>query len=174
MPSTEDREARVTKKKNGAALTDVREVARELHRVNDRAPDRRVALDAKVQHPPKRARAEEPQRLAVRRVRLEPEVRHPRDLGVRLEPLGERHRVVRVALAAQAERLAPLQEEERGEGVHRGPEVAHDVEPALDGEDGVAEALREHHPVVPVRGLGELGELAGPGPVELACAQAGR
>ena len=65
-----------------------------------------------------------------------------------------------VALAAEAERLDAHEEEERREGIHGRPEVTQDVEPALDREHSLAEALREAHPVVPVRGLRELGELA--------------
>lgn len=73
-----------------------------------------------------------------------------------------------MALPAQAEGLDALEEQEGGKRVHCGPEVAHDVQTTLDREDGVAEALDEPHPVVPVRGLGELWELARCRPVELA------
>ena len=89
------------------------------------------------------------------------------------DALGERERVLGVALPTEAERLDAHEEQEGGEGVHRGPEVAHDVEPALDREDGVAEGLDEAHPVVALRGLGELGELARGGPVELAWTEEG-
>ena len=169
--------------------TDVGEVACELERVNDCSADHSVALDAEVEHAPEQARAEEAQGLLVRRVARQPEVRHPRDRRARLQPpvrvvrvnsstyvtkrvvrvLGKREGVGGVALAAEGERFGALEEEEGREGVHRGPEVAHDVEPALDGEDGVAEVLDEAHPVVPLGRLREVGELARRSPVELAC-----
>lgn len=66
--------------------TDVGKVTRKLQRIDYRTADLRVALDAEVEHPAKRVRPEQTQRLLVRRVRLEPEVRNPRDLGVLLEP----------------------------------------------------------------------------------------
>ena len=72
-----------------------------------------------------------------------------------------------VAFSAEAQCLDALKEEEGREGVHRGPKVAHDIETALDGEDGVPKAFDETHPVVPLCRLGERRELSRLGPIEL-------
>ena len=71
---------------NNETPTDVREVARELHLVDDLAADLGIALHPKREHPPERVRAQEPEGVQVRFVRLKPEVRHPRHLRVLLEP----------------------------------------------------------------------------------------
>ena len=49
-------------------LTNVREVTRELHFVDNLAADAGVAFDPECQHPAERARAEEAQRVLVRLV----------------------------------------------------------------------------------------------------------
>ena len=67
-------------------VADVREVARELHRVDDCRTHSRVALDPEVEHAPKLPRAQQAQRHLVRRVAWKAKVRHPRDCRVCLEP----------------------------------------------------------------------------------------
>jgi hypothetical protein len=151
-------------------IAHVCQVARELQPVHDLAPNLRVAaaLDAKAEHAAERVLPQQPARERVRRVRLQAEVAHPRDLLVLLEPPRERQRIIAVPLPAQAERLEALQEQERAERVHARAEVAQDLHAQLDGERERAKGLREDEPVVPLGRLGERREFAGARPIELA------
>ena len=97
-------------------VSDVRQVACQPERIDNFAAHR-LALHAKVQHAAKRVSPQRLQGQLVRRVRLEADVRHPRDLLMLLEVTRERERVLAVALRAERERLEALQEEERGERV---------------------------------------------------------
>lgn len=95
-------------------------------------------------------------------------VEHPADARVRLEPLGERLRVLHVAFAAEGQGLQPLEEEPGVEGAHARSQVAHRVHAQLGGQGFVPVRLPEPHAVVAVRGLREFGELAAGAPVEVA------
>ena len=91
--------------------------------------------------------------------RLEARERDPLDLVARLEPLGDGLRVLRVALHAQAQRLEPLEEQERVERRDRGADVALVLQPGLEdvlrGPQRLGQ-LREHEAVVARVGLGEV------------------
>ena len=87
---------------------------------------------------------------------------------MRLEPLGERLRVLDVAFAAERQGLQPLQEEPGVERAHARSQVAHRVHAQLGRQGFVPVRLPEPHPVVAVRGLRELGELAAGAPVKVA------
>ena len=110
-------------------ITHVRQVAREPKRVDDFSAHSRIlaALYPEAQHAAKRIVPERLARQLVRSVRLEAGVSDPGDVLVLLEVPRERERVVAVALRAERERLEALQEEERGEGVERGAEIAQDL-----------------------------------------------
>src|SRR6266511_2322958 len=154
-------------------VADVGEVGGELHRVDPRLARLEPALDPEGED---RAEAvlEVLARPLVVRVRLEAGVGDPRDLGVVLEPLRERERVLAVALDAEGERLDPLQEEERVERREGRPDVAQPLDARADDELDVAERpLRPEHVVVDEavvagRGLREARELAARAPVELS------
>lgn len=77
-------------------------------------------------------------------------------------------------LPAQAERLQALEDEERGEWVQRGPDIAQELRAHAHREGRSAERLAELEPMVALRGLGEPGELAGFRPVKFACAKKGK
>lgn len=102
------------------------------------------------------------------RVRLETRVQHPVHERVLLEVPREGEGVARGALAAQREGLQTLEEEPRVEGRHAGAQVTHGVHPQLRSQRLVPVGIPELHPVVSLRGLGELGELSAGGPVEVA------
>ncbi len=114
----------------------VRQITRQLERVDDFGTHRRVlaTLHPKAQHAAECVGPERPERQLMRCVRLEAGVRDPGDLRVLLEVPRERERVVAVTLGAERERLEALQEEERGEGVERGADIAQDLEAQLGRE----------------------------------------
>ncbi len=76
--------------------------------------------------------------------------------------------IIRVPLCPQAQCLQALQQEKGRKRVHRGAKVPQDVQADLDSKGCLAERLDEAHAVVPLCGLGEVRELAGGSPVELA------
>ena len=107
----------------GLRVADVREMTRELHRVDEPLPRLESPADAEGENA-----AEAVRQIALRplviRVRRQAGIAHPLDRRMGLEPLREPEGVVDVALHAQAERLQALQEEERVERRERRPEVA--------------------------------------------------
>ena len=86
--------------------------------------------------------------LLVAGMRLEARVADPGDLGPRLEPLGDRQRVLAVAGDAQRQRLEALQEQERVERAERGADVAQALDAQLEDEREVAEGRRVADAVV--------------------------
>src|SRR6266540_5533866 len=154
-------------------VPDVGEVGGELHRVDPRLARLEPALDPEGED---RAEAvlEVLARPLVVRVRLEAGVGDPRDLGVVLEPLRERERVLAVPLDAEGERLDPLQEEERVERRERGADVAEPLDARADDELDVAERplWPEHvvvdEAVVAGRRVREARKLAARAPAEFA------
>ena len=103
-------------------IAHVREVTRQLERIDDLAPHRRIlaTLDAKAQHATECAFPKSLESQLVRRVRLKAYEGHPGDLFMLLEVSCESESVIRMALRAQRKRLQALQKEERPKGVEAG------------------------------------------------------
>lgn len=150
-------------------ITYIRQVARQLQIIHNPARHTHIALDTEAQHATKRALPQQLQRNLVRRVRFQAQIRSPFHLGMLSQVSCQGQRVVAVALAAQAERLEALQQEEGAEGVEGGPDVAQGLGAQLDGVRDGPECVGESEPVIPLGGFGEPGELPRLFPVELAC-----
>ena len=86
--------------------------------------------------------------LLVGRVRLEARVADPGDVVARLEPAGDRERVLAVALDPQRQGLEALEEQERVERAERGADVAQALDAELEDEREVAERGRVADAVV--------------------------
>jgi hypothetical protein len=100
---------------------------------------------------------------------LKPRVRDPRDLGMCLEPLGQREGVLRMPLSAQGQGLDAEQQLLGRKRVQAGAEVTQNLDTHADGKGDVAKRLPELEPVVARGGLDELREAVGVlAPVELA------
>ena len=108
-------------------VADVGQVAEQLESLDEAAAGLDAALDAEGQDGAA-ALGEVALLPLVPRARLEARVGHPAHLVPALEPLRHLGGVVHVALHAQAQRLQPLEEQER---VERG-----------DGRPGVAQVLQ--------------------------------
>lgn len=149
-------------------ITNIRQVRNELEPINNLRPGRLAALDAKAQHTAIPA-LEILLGRVMRGMALQTGVRDPRDVGIRLEPRRELDGVLRVALAAQRQRLEPEDELLGGEGVEAGANVALQLDARADDEADGAKGLPELEPVVARRRLDELREARGVGaPVEFA------
>jgi len=86
--------------------------------------------------------------LLVARVRGEAGVAHPGHAVALLEPLGDRERVLAVALDPERQRLESLEEQERIERAERGADVAETLDAELQDEREVAEGRAVADPVV--------------------------
>lgn len=160
------RAPRVNRQRLG--IPHIRQIRNELEPINHLRPGRLAALDAKAQHTAIPA-LEVLLGRVMRGMALQAGVRHPRDVGIRLKPRRELDGVLRVALAAQRQRLEPEDELLRGEGVEAGANVALQLDARADDEADGAERLPELEPVVARGWLDELREARGVGaPVELA------
>ena len=93
---------------------------------------------------------------------------HGVDLGALLEPSRDRARVGHVALHAQGQGLQGLVQDEGVGGRRVDAQVAHHLHAGLHDEGDLAVVARVHGAVIALVGLGELGELTGGRPVEIA------
>ena len=75
-------------------------------------------------------------------------IAHPGHLGVLRKPLGDRQRIVAMALHAQRQRLDAGQDQEGVERRHRRPEVAQAQHPAGNREGEIAEGLVQDDAVI--------------------------
>lgn len=96
--------------------------------------------------------------MSMGRVALQPRVRDPRDLGMGLEPFGQRERVLRMPLGTQRQRLDAEQQLLRGKRIQARAQVAKDLDADADGEGDVAECLPELEAVVAGGRVDELRE----------------
>jgi hypothetical protein len=105
----------------------------------------------------------------MRRMALEPRVRHPANVLVGLEPLGQLKGIVCVALAAQTERFDAEEELLRRERAEGGAKVALDFDAGADDVGDCAEGVMEFEAVVAFGRVVHLGEAGGVlDPVEFA------
>lgn len=146
----------------------VGQVGDELEAVDDLAPRLAAPLDAEAEdaaEPP----LEVPLRQLVAWVAFQARVRHPADVGARLQVASQGQGVLGVSLPAQAERLKAQNELLRGEGADAGAQVPQDLDPRADDEGDGPEGLPELEAVVPSRRLDHLWEpLCVLAPVEFA------
>lgn len=138
-------------------VADIRQIRDELEPVDDLAAGGPAPLHAEAQH------AAEPAlqvllRQRVARVVLEPRVRHPADVGARVEVPRQGQRVLRVPLRPQAQRLDAQQELLRRERVQARPHVPQQLHPRPHDERDGPERVPEPQPVVPVARLHHLRE----------------
>ena len=128
-------------------VADVRQQREDLDVVDEPAAGLDAALDAERDDAAEAA-LQVLHGLLVGRVRLEARVADPGHLGPRLEPLGDRQRVLAVAGDPQRQRLEALEEQERVERAERGADVAQALDAQLQDEREVAERGRVADAVV--------------------------
>src|SRR3712207_5284669 len=84
----------------------------------------------------------------------------PVDLRVALQELSDGHRVLRVALHPEVQRLETLQKEEAVERAERRAVVPEHLDTSLQDKGELAQSRVDLEPVVGGVGIGESGELA--------------
>lgn len=99
-----------------------------------------ASFDAKSEHAPETS-FQVLFRQRVRRMTLQPGIRHPRHAVMAFQPLCKGHGVGGMALAAYRERLHPDKELLSGKGVEAGSDVLEDLVTAMEGEGLGTEAV---------------------------------
>jgi hypothetical protein len=93
----------------------------------------------------------------------------PADIFALLQPLGQRQRILPVALCPQAQRLQAQEQLLRSKGVEGRAEIALDLDAGADDEGDGAKGVPKLEAVVALTGLDELGKAGAVlAPVELA------